>query len=155
MKLTIERVVSDSDATLGILWLESAFKAFTLEDEFRIEKVKGETRIPAGTYQTRVRTWGGFHERYSASRHHKFYHEGMIELLDVPGFTDILIHCGNTDEHTAGCLLVGMGANTYGEMNISASRVAYRRLYVEVIETAKTGNLAIEIIDRDRQVLAA
>ena len=31
----------------------------------------------------------------------------MLHVLDVPGFEYILIHCGNTDEHTAGCLLVG------------------------------------------------
>ena len=29
------------------------------------------------------------------------------QIMDVPGFTDILIHCGNTHEHTSGCILVG------------------------------------------------
>ena len=32
---------------------------------------------------------------------------GMLHVLDVPNFKYILIHCGNTDEDTAGCLLLG------------------------------------------------
>ncbi len=31
----------------------------------------------------------------------------MLHIQDVPGFTYILIHTGNTDEHTSGCLIVG------------------------------------------------
>ena len=35
-------------------------------------------------------------------------HKGMLPWVqDVPGFEYILIHTGNTDEHTSGCLLVG------------------------------------------------
>ena len=34
-------------------------------------------------------------------------HKGMLWVRDVPGFEYILIHTGNTDEHTAGCLIVG------------------------------------------------
>ena len=31
----------------------------------------------------------------------------MLHITNVPNFEYILIHCGNTDEHTSGCLLVG------------------------------------------------
>ena len=34
-------------------------------------------------------------------------HKGMLWVRDVPGFEYILIHTGNTDEHTSGCLIVG------------------------------------------------
>ena len=34
-------------------------------------------------------------------------HKGMLWVRDIPGFEYILIHTGNTDEHTSGCLLVG------------------------------------------------
>ena len=35
----------------------------------------------------------------------------MLELQDVPNFKYILIHAGNTDEQTAGCILVGDSQN--------------------------------------------
>jgi hypothetical protein len=41
---------------------------------------------------------------------------GMLHLQDVPNFTYILIHAGNTDEHTSGCLIVG---ETQQDLDIS------------------------------------
>ena len=77
----------------------------------------------------------------------------MLHVQDVPGFEYILIHVGNTDENTAGCLLVGTGARAAeGDMSIQSSRVAYKKLYSKVIEAAKQENLEIEYFDRDRKV---
>lgn len=74
----------------------------------------------------------------------------MLHILDVPNFTFILIHCGNTDEDTAGCLLVGTSVNiTVREMSIGGSRVAYRKFYPKVIQAALEGGLEIELIDSD------
>jgi hypothetical protein len=74
----------------------------------------------------------------------------MLQILDVPGFEYILIHCGNTDKDTAGCLLVGEGAiTTYGNMMITQSVAAYKRLYSDVIFAAMSGNLDISFIDAD------
>ena len=107
--LEVLRYSSGADSTLGLLFINDAngreFLAYTLEDEFREEKVSAETRIPEGTYDIKLRTEGGFHNRYST----KFgtpWHKGMLHVQDVPGFEYILIHTGNTDEHTMGCLLV-------------------------------------------------
>ena len=76
---------------------------YTLEDEQRALKVKGETRIPAGTYN-RTKKRRGFHARYD--KKYPGIHRSMLHVTDVPGFEYILIHTGNTDEHTAGCLIV-------------------------------------------------
>ena len=107
--LEVLRYSSGADSTLGLLFINDAngreFLSYTLEDEFREEKVSAETRIPEGTYDIKLRTEGGFHNRYSA----KFgtpWHRGMLHVQDVPEFEYILIHTGNTDEHTMGCLLV-------------------------------------------------
>ena len=108
MKLEVLRISSQQDSTSGLLFditNERKFLCYTLEDEYRDDKVMGETRIPAGTYRLSLREWGGFHERYA--RRFRDMHKGMLWVRDVPDFTNILIHCGNTDEHTSGCLLIG------------------------------------------------
>ena len=108
MKLRVVRYNSSDDFTLGMLLDETNgkhFLCYTLEDEHRDEKVMHETRIPAGTYKITLRTVGGFHSRYA--KKYGDMHKGMLWVRDVPGFEYILIHTGNTDEHTSGCLLVG------------------------------------------------
>lgn len=149
MKLLVERFTSDKDATISIVYLDNVFQCFGLEDEYREDKVASETRIPAGSYKVGLRNTGGFNARYEQ----KFsdIHQGMLHVQDVPGFEFILIHVGNTDENTAGCLLVGTGARAAeGDMSIQSSRVAYKKLYSKVIEAAKQENLEIEYFDRDR-----
>lgn len=78
----------------GGLTVDGVHECFTLEDELREDKVMGETAIPAGSYQLGLR------------KSPKFGPD-TIEVLGVPGFSDILIHSGNRDEDTAGCVLVG------------------------------------------------
>ena len=100
MELRVIRYCSREDFTLGMLMEDRTFLCYTLEDEHREEKVSAETRIPAGRYRITLRTVGGFHKRYAE----KFpnMHKGMLWVRDVPNFEYILIHIGNTDEHTAG-----------------------------------------------------
>jgi hypothetical protein len=92
-----------------------------------------ETCIPEGTYDIKFRKTGGFHAKYSAR--YKNAHYGMLHLQDVPGFTYILIHTGNTDEHTSGCLIVG---ETQQDLDINfngmvgSSAVAYKKMYAKV-----------------------
>ena len=115
MKLRVLRYHTTNDYTLGMLLNETdgrQFLAYTLEDEHRKEKVMGETRIPSGTYEITLRTTGGFHGRYT--KKYGDMHKGMLWVRDVPGFEYILIHTGNTDEHTAGCLLVGDSSDEKG-----------------------------------------
>ena len=149
MKITVERFSDSGDATLSLVRVNGEFICFGLEDEYRAEKVAGETRIPAGKYKVGIRDEGGFHNRYSNDDRFKNFHEGMLQVLDVPNFEYILIHVGNTEEHTAGCLLVGMGADS-GLMRVQASAVAYEQLYKDVIDEAKLGHLEIEYINMER-----
>ena len=111
MRLELYRYSSEKDSTLGILMLvddetdKKDFLCFTLEDEKRETKVYGETRIPEGTYQIEYRKEGGYHNKYT--KRFPNIHRGMLHITNVPNFEYILIHCGNTTEHTHGCLLVG------------------------------------------------
>ena len=149
MIIEVDRFISDADTTISRVSVDGAFVCFGLEDEYREEKLVGETRIPAGRYHIGLRTEGGFHQRYQV-RFPEF-HQGMLHILNVPGFEWILIHCGNTDEDTKGCLLVGSQANTTpGNMCIVSSTEAYRRFYPLVMPAARDGNLSISFVDNDR-----
>lgn len=148
MEITVKRIYSDSDATLSTIHIDGQFECFGLEDEYRKEKVAGETRIPAGRYKIGIRDVGGFHGRYSA----KFgdLHEGMLQVENVPGFEYILIHIGNTEHNTDGCLLVGAGCDASGTPTVTRSTDAYKSLYGKVVEAAKQGETFITYRDLDR-----
>ena len=152
MKLEVLRFSSGKDSTSGLLFDVSndrQFLAYTLEDEYRDNKVYSETRIPAGTYKVRLRTEGGFHAKYS--KRFQDIHKGMLHIVDVPGFDYILIHCGNTDEHTAGCLLVGdTQHNNMVEEDgfIGRSTAAYKRIYPKIAKALEQGEeVTITYID--------
>ena len=63
MKLSIYRLNDNGQSTIGVLLIDGKFQGFTIEDEFRTIKIKGETRIPSGTYKVILRKEGGKHER--------------------------------------------------------------------------------------------
>jgi hypothetical protein len=142
MNLLVERISDNGDSTLGILYekepINKGYKkkllAFTIEDEKRTVKVFSETRIPEGTYELLLKTYGGFHDRYS--KKYGDMHVGMLHLQDVPNFTDVLIHTGNTDDDTAGCLLVGdkLVQNISKEGAVESSVSAYKRIYPRIAE---------------------
>lgn len=153
MHLEVLRFSSHSDSTLGALFDVTngrKFLCFTLEDEHRDVKVRGETRVPAGTYEIKLRKEGGFHNRYSD----KFgsMHRGMLHVQNVPNFQWILIHIGNTDENTEGCLLVGDSAeqNITKEGFIGQSTSAYRRIYPPIARALERGEkVEITYVDFD------
>ena len=143
MKLRVIRYYSADDYTLGMLLDETSgrkFLAYTLEDEHREVKVAGETRIPAGTYNITLRKVGGFQSKYSTK--YGSMHKGMLWVRDVPGFEYILIHTGNTDEHTAGCLLVGNTSDYKGVIGSSVD--AYKRIYPAIAKVLTDGG-SVEI----------
>jgi len=159
MKYEVLRISSGKDATSGLLFEVSqnkrTFLAYTLEDEQRDVKVWGETRIPAGTYKLKLREEGGFHNKY-LNKYGNTFHKGMIHVQDVPGFEYILWHTGNTDEHTAGCLILG---NTQTNNRIAKdgfvgnSVDAYKFVYSRVAAAIEAGlDVEVEYIDFDGDV---
>ena len=159
MELEVIRFSSGTDSTNGILLeidkyapaphaegyrCKREFLAYTLEDEYRDEKKYGETRIPDGTYKLALRKTGGYHQKYS--KRFKDIHIGMLHVTNVPGFEYILIHCGNTDEHTAGCLLVGDSQENNQITKdgfIGKSTQAYKRIYPRIAEAIECGEEVI------------
>ena len=130
MKLELKRFSSQSDTTLGLLFVDGEFECFTLEDEYREEKVKGETRIPAGTYKVAKREVLSELTKKYRNKYPWFDYHFMLQ--DVPNFQYVYIHVGNDDDHTDGCLLVGdaVKSNLFNDdNNLTSSGPAFKRLY--------------------------
>lgn len=99
MIIELKRFYLGSKYTIGRLYVDGVYFCDTLEDKVRAftkedPKVWGETAIPAGTYKVSV--------TYSPKFKRK-----LPYLHNVPHFTGIRIHRGNTHIDTAGCPLVG------------------------------------------------
>ena len=154
MKLEILRVSSDVDSSSGLVFDITdgrKFLCYSLEDEYRNDKVIHETRVPAGTYQILLRKEGGFNARYA--KKYGDFHKGMLHVQDVPGFEYILIHTGNTDEHTSGCLIVGDSQENNQLKKdgfIGRSTQAYKRIYPPIAEALENGEeVTITYVDYD------
>ncbi len=127
--LTLLRYSDDGTTTIGILLVNDRFYCYTLEDAFREEKVKGETRIAAGIYPVRFRQEDTeltlkYKERYPEWF---TYH---LQLQNVPEFDSIYIHNGGDHTDTEGCILVSDSLSINNEKTIlSNSRNTFKRLY--------------------------
>ena len=98
MLLEVKRLYKKDTYTIGVLMVDGEKFSDTLEDKVRDlnseKKVYGETAIPAGKYKVVM------------SMSSKFKRV-MPYLENVPQFTGIMIHPGNTPKDTLGCILVG------------------------------------------------
>lgn len=158
MEIVLTRVLSTDEESIGLLDVDRKFECFSLEDEFRTHKVMHETRIPAGIYDIKLREAGRIHEKYAIR--FKGMHKGVLHLQDVPGFTYIYIHCGNTDDHTSGCILVGNQISKRSdlqggsELAVLHSTTAYTNLYKKCIEAfERKENVSIRVIDEDHRYI--
>jgi hypothetical protein len=139
MEIDIIRTQFGKDATNGLLFINGVFECYTLEDQYQDKKVYGETCIPEGSYDVVLRKEGGFHTRYAKKYS---FHKGMLWIKDVPQFEWILFHLGNTDENTAGCILVG---DTQQDLDVSkdgfigSSGNAYKKFYPKVADVLENG----------------
>lgn len=158
MNYILQRFSDNRDSTIGILIKISStgkplFQAYSLEDEYRDDKVSKETRVPAGKYEIVIQSietplTKKYQQKYAWFAKH-------LMLKDVPGFVGIYFHIGNTDADTAGCILLGDNAdnNQVGPGSISNSTVAFKRFYGELftyLSTIKGSKAFIEIRDETK-----
>ena len=78
--------------------------------DIKARKVYGMTAIPTGRYRVRM--------SYSPK-----YKRQMPEVLDVPGYSGIRIHSGNTADDSLGCILLGVN-NVKGKVTNSRATCA-------------------------------
>lgn len=124
MKIEVKRITFLPKCTIGELYIDGKFECYTVEDTVR--EVKGApvktwkiphvTAIPAGTYEVIINM---------STRFKKL----LPLLLNVPGFSGVRIHTGNTAEDTEGCLIVGKIKRVAG---VGASRIAMAALQPKI-----------------------
>ncbi len=147
MQFILQRLNDNRKSTIGTLFKKITvgqseklvLQAFTIEDEYRDEKVSGETRIPAGFYKLGLRQEDTpktlqYRAKYPWFKKH-------IEVLNVKGFTGVYIHIGNSDSDTDGCLLIGdsVDNNTISDGNLTNSTVSFKRFYDSVYDELEGG----------------
>lgn len=117
MKLTLKRIFTCKEYTIGHLYIDDVYICDTLEDtdrgldnnmsekEIASKKIKGTTAIPTGTYKVLMNIVS---PRFSKVEYYKRICGGKVPRLEnVKGFSGVLIHTGNSAKHTEGCLLLG------------------------------------------------
>ena len=108
----IVRVQSDPDnGTFGVLLIDGEVACVTLEDYNR-QNANNVSCIPAGQYICK---------RYSSPKY-----PNTFEVTQVQDRSYILFHPGNTDDDTAGCILLGSKFGWLGDNKaILESRTAF------------------------------
>jgi hypothetical protein len=116
MELKLNRIFLGSSATIGELYIDKKYIADTLEDRVRPEgeKVYGKTAIPEGVYKVVL----SYSQRFKKI---------LPEILNVPNFTGIRMHCGNSSADSSGCVLIGTWDGEKEDW-ISNSKVAFNKL---------------------------
>lgn len=136
VEMRLKRTHLNPNCTIGLLYINKQIVCFTLEDKVReipdtpVEawKVPKETAIPKGEYKVSL----NYSNRFK---------KVLPILHEVPGFTGIRIHSGNSHSDTEGCILVGNATNHTDF--VSDSRAAMRRV-MELLEGQSDITIKVE-----------
>lgn len=123
------RYSDDGETTVGLLYIDKKFYCYTLEDTHHDIKVPGDTRIPAGNYELKLKKEvTPLTEKYRTRYPEWFtFH---LELQGVPGFTSIYIHNGGDHGDTEGCILVSDSLSVSDTKTfLTNSRNTFKTLY--------------------------
>lgn len=148
MKFILQRYFDTGEQTIGGLYAENGIRlCYTLEDTYRPVKVMHKTRIPAGLYRLAFRTYGSHYQRYKKKFPKLNHSRGMIQVMNVKNFSDILLHIGNTEADTSGCILLGSHVVEYvsGEFKLIQSTVAYENVYPIIASALENGIVELDV----------
>lgn len=140
--------------TISNLYIDGEWLCNTIEDKdygwnenTNLAEIKAtkaahpsKTAIPKGKYKV---TLNVVSPKYSSSPFYQQYANGarVPRLLDVRGFEGVLIHTGNDETASAGCLIVGYNKQVGKVLD---SREAFKKLYSK-LQSAK-GDITIRIL---------
>ena len=116
MELYLHRKYPRANYTIGKLSIDGIYICDTIEDtdrglnqsmtylEIAKKKVYGKTAIPKGRYRIDMNTVS---PKFKYRAWAKPYGGKLPRLMGVTGFEGVLIHVGNTEAESLGCVLVG------------------------------------------------
>lgn len=141
MKITVNRIAKKSTYTIGKMFINGNYVCDTIEDAVRDTKIQGKTAIPAGTYQITMNIKSS---KFSASKYKwaTKYGSYLPRLIDVPNYDGVLIHVGNDENDTEGCILVGQNKEVGKVIN---SVITFTALMNNYFVPAKKSGENIEI----------
>lgn len=142
MTITLVRDDRTSARTFGTMTFPDGWRCETLEDPHRRVKIMGETCIPVGRYAVIIDK----SQRFQTM---------LPRLLNVPEFSGIRIHSGNTVDDTSGCILVG---NRRADNMVLNSRVimqTVRQKIAQALLDPHDGTCWIHISDGRRHGIPA
>ncbi len=137
MELKLVGSVFNEKSTMGKLFLDGNFYAYTCEDKDR--NLKGDCRK-----KVKRRTaidYGRFGIILSFSNNFKRF---LPLLLNVPCFEGIRIHGGNSADNSEACILVGAQSDMQNRISNCASKLA--NLISVLKEATKKEKVFIEIV---------
>ncbi len=145
LELVVKRIATNSDYTIGELYVNGTFLCNTMEapdrelyqsmplKDLKDAKVDGKTAIPYGTYMI---TMNHKSPKFSKEDYYRDFCEGYVpRLLRVPGFEGILILRGNSVDETKDGLIVGENTSPGGLAN---SKGKWEKLMKEHLIPART-----------------
>lgn len=145
MELKLVRQYPKSEYTIGNLYINGEWFCNTIEDKDRglmqgmslelINKLKvySETAIPFGRYRVTLDVQS---PKFSTYKKYEFCKGYLPRLVDVPGFSGILIHIGNKATQSAGCILVGVNRE---KGKVLDSEKTFKALYKILDEANQKG----------------
>ncbi|EDP8079116.1 hypothetical protein ACEQ55_000296 [Campylobacter jejuni] len=133
MKITINRRYTGKTCVIGNFKVlddeeKILFECFSLEEDKEGLESGKDLRIPEGNYNLRRHTPSRFENTLRSIT--KKDDDTMINVYndDVPSSRAILIHWGNTDKDTQGCILLGLTKDNNNE-SVGQSRQACKEFY--------------------------
>lgn len=151
MKISLKRIYTNNQYTIGHIYVDGTYVCDCIEDadrglkdsmtldEIRSKKIKDKTAIPQGNYKV---TMNVISPRFSKKKYYKDFCGGRLpRITSVKGFDGVLIHIGNTDKDSSGCLIVGYNKEKGKVLN---SKQAFEKLY-KMLDSANRNGEKIDI----------
>ncbi|EKI3381979.1 hypothetical protein PEY33_001583 [Campylobacter coli] len=133
MKITINRRYTGKTCVIGKFKVlddddKILFECFSLEEDKEGLESGKDLRIPTGVYNLRRHSPSRFENTLRSIT--KKDDDTMINVYndEVPASRAILIHWGNTDKDTQGCILLGLTKDNNNE-SVGQSRQACKEFY--------------------------
>lgn len=148
MEIRVRRTALKDTYTIGKMYIDGTYFCDVLEDKVRDLNKNGEfdngevkiannTAIPYGTYEitmdVRSTKFSDF-EKYPWAKEYDGY---LPRLTNVPLFVGVLLHVGNSDVDSSGCLLVGEN-KVVGKV-INSTKTFHRLMHEYLIPAKNRG----------------